>query len=61
MVSPSAIVRTLIAALFAAVIAFAPVHAEQAFTVTTTTVTWSYDDADDGNAIDEDEALLGAR
>ena len=59
MVSPSAIVRTLIAALFAAVIAFAPVHAQQAFTVTTTTVTWSYDDADDGNAIDEDEALLG--
>lgn len=65
MVSPSAIVRTLIAALFAAVIAFAPVHAEQAFTVTTTTVTWSYADgsydvadAGDGRVIEEDEALL---
>lgn len=58
MVSPSAIVRTLIVALFAAVIAFAPVHAQQVVTVTTTTVTWTYADVDDGSAIDEDEALL---
>lgn len=58
MVSPSAIVRTLIVALFAAAIAFAPVHAQQVVTVTTTTVTWTYADVDDGSAIDEDEALL---
>jgi hypothetical protein len=67
MVSPSAFLRTLIIAAFAAVLAFAPAHAQQVVTITTTTVTWTYDDAgdDDGGAysdediIDEDAALLG--
>ncbi len=70
MVSPSAFLRTLIIAALAAVLAFAPAHAQQVMTVTTTTVTWTYDDAgeDDGAAyndayndegvIDEDAALL---
>ncbi|SEH16751.1 hypothetical protein SAMN05428974_1872 [Sphingopyxis sp. YR583] len=62
MVSPSAFLRTLIIAAFAAVLAFAPAHAQQVVTITTTTVTWTYDDAgdDDGSEyIDEDAALLG--
>ena len=66
MVSPSAsmhaFVRTLIIAALAAVLAFAPAHAQQVMTITTTTVTWTYDDAgEDGGAefIDEDAALLG--
>ncbi|WP_447759572.1 alpha/beta hydrolase [Sphingopyxis panaciterrae] len=54
----TAIVRTLIVAFFAAVLAFAPAHAQQVITVTTTTVTWVYDDADDGSVLDEDAALL---
>jgi len=62
MVSMTAIVRTLIVAFFAAVLAFAPVRAQQVVTVTTTTVTWVYDDADadadDGSVIDEGAALL---
>ena len=66
MVSPSAFIRTLIVAAFAAVLAFAPAHAQQVVTITTTTVTWTYDDAgeDDGAAtyhddvIDEGAALL---
>ncbi|WP_260581251.1 alpha/beta hydrolase [Sphingopyxis sp. PET50] len=59
MVSPSALVRTLIALLFAGVLAFAPAHAQQVVTVTTTTVTWTYaTGGDDGDFIDEDEALL---
>lgn len=59
-----AFVRTLIVAAFAAVLAFAPAHAQQAISVTTTTVTWVYDDAgdpdfDDGiEYIDENAALL---
>lgn len=60
MVSPSAFVRTLIVAAFAAVLAFAPAHAQQAVTVTTT-VTWTYADAGDDDAaeyIDEGDALL---
>jgi hypothetical protein len=64
MVSPSAFIRTLIVAAFAAILAFAPAHA-QVVTVTTT-VTWTYDDAgdeglgdDDGTEyIDENAALL---
>lgn len=67
MVSPYAIVRTLIVALLAGVLAFAPARAQQV--VTTTTVTWTYtishDDGDgavfgddEGEFIDEDEALL---
>lgn len=62
MVLPTAFVRTLVAAAFAAVLAFAPAHAQQYITVTTTTVTWSYDDAagDDADAwdFDIDTALL---
>ena len=52
MVSPSALFRTLMIALCAAVVAFAPARAQQAVTITTTTV-WTYAD-DDG----EDSALL---
>ncbi len=61
MVSPTALFRTLVVAAFAAVLAFAPAHAQQVMTVTTTTVTWTYDDAGDDNgvdAIDENDALL---
>lgn len=61
MVSPSAILRTLIVAALAAVLAFAPAHAQQVMTITTTTVTWTYADAgdDDGtDYIDEGAALL---
>lgn len=60
MVSPSAFVRTLVVAALAAVLAFAPAHAQQVVTVTTT-VTWTNADAgDDGGVeyIDEDAALL---
>lgn len=61
MVSPSAFLRTLIVAALAAVLAFAPAHAQQVVTITTTTVTWTYGDGgeDDGTGyIDEDAALL---
>lgn len=61
MVSPSAFVRTLIVAALAAVLAFAPAHAQQVVTITTTTVTWTWDDAGDDDGaeyIDEDAALL---
>ena len=58
MVSPAALIRTLIAAAFAAVLAFAPAHAQQVVTVTTT-VTWTYEDVGDGGeTIDETAALL---
>ena len=62
MVSPSAFVRTLVVAALAAVLAFAPAHAQQVVTVTT--VTWTWDDAgegadygDEGAALLDDEAL----
>ncbi|MBB6426669.1 alpha/beta hydrolase [Sphingopyxis sp. JAI128] len=61
MVAPSALLRTLIVAVFAAVLAFAPAHAQQVVTITTTTVTWTYtddSDGDDADYIDEDAALL---
>jgi hypothetical protein len=59
MVSPAALCRTLIVAALAAVLAFAPAHAQQVVTITTTTVTWSYDDgAYEDAVIDEDAALL---
>ncbi|KTE04745.1 hypothetical protein [Sphingopyxis sp. H115] len=61
MVSPAALVRTLIVAALAAVLAFAPAHAQQVVTITTTTVTWTYtddSDGDDAGYIDEDIALL---
>ena len=57
MVSPSAILRTLIVACLASVLAFAPAHAQMV--VTTTTVTWTYATSDDdADFLDEDEALL---
>ena len=65
MVSPSAFLRTLIVAALAAMLAFAPAHAQQVVTVTTTTVTWTYGDAGDdargdegAGSIDEGAALL---
>lgn len=60
MVSPAALVRTLAIAAFAALLAFAPARAQQVGTVTTTTVTWTRDDAGDhaGAYIDEQAALL---
>ena len=54
MVSPSALFRTLMIALCAALVAFAPARAQQVVTVTTTTV-WIHADADDH---DPDIALL---
>lgn len=59
MALPAAFARTLIVALFAALLAFAPARAQQVVTITTTTVTtWTYDDADDANGeFDEDNAL----
>ncbi len=56
---PIAFLRTLIVAALAAVLAFAPAHAQQLVTITTT-VSWTYDDAggDDVRYIDEDTALL---
>ena len=60
MVSPAALVRTLLIAAFAALLAFAPASAQQVVTVTTT-VTWTYDtgdDADDAGIVDESAALL---
>lgn len=59
MVSPSAFLRTLIVAALAAVLAFAPAHAQQVVTITTTVTTWTYDEAGDEDYIDEDDALPG--
>src|SRR3546814_4835141 len=56
MISPSAFVRTLIVAALAAVLAFAPAHAQQVVTITTT-VTWVYDDEGEGDVLLGDEAL----
>ncbi len=67
MVSPVALVRSFFVALCAAVLAFAPAHAQQGWTVTTT-VSWTWDDdseaaiddaAIDDAGFDEDAALLG--
>ncbi|HZG33222.1 MAG TPA: alpha/beta hydrolase, partial [Sphingopyxis sp.] len=63
MVSTAALVRTLIVASLAAVLAFAPAQAQQVITVTTTTVSWTYADddgggAEDGAAADETTGLL---
>ncbi|ABF51734.1 alpha/beta hydrolase [Sphingopyxis alaskensis] len=59
MASPSALLRTLIVAALAAVLAFAPAQAQRV-TVVTTTVTWTHADAgdDDLGYIEEDAALL---
>ena len=57
MVSPSALLRTLIVASLASVLAFAPARAQQL--TTTTTVTWTYATSDEeGDVLDEDAALL---
>lgn len=60
MALPSAFLRTLIVAAFAAVLAFAPAQAQQVIVVTTTTVTWTYEDArgDDLGFEDEEAALV---
>lgn len=72
MTTPAALFRMLITALFAAVLAFAPAHAQTpAYPVqltVTTTVSWTWEtgdeadtdeaDADDDGAIDESAALL---
>ena len=60
MILQVALVRTLIVALCAAVLALAPApaHAQQ-MVIVTTTVSWTYEDTDDdGHAIDENVALL---
>ncbi len=57
----AAFVRTLVIAAFAALLAFAPAHAQQVVTVTTT-VSWTYEDIgdeDDAGTIDEAQVLLG--
>lgn len=59
MILQVALVRTLIVALCAAVLAFAPAQAQQV-AIVTTTVSWTYEDIEDADgAIDEDAALLG--
>lgn len=61
MVSPAAILRTLIVAALAALLAFAPAQAQRVVTITTTTVTWTYEDeadANDGASLDEAAMLL---
>ncbi len=60
MALPSAFLRTLIIAAFAAVLALAPAQAQQVTVVTTTTVTWTSIDAGDADLgyIEEDAALL---
>lgn len=60
MALPSAFLRPLIIAAFAAVLALAPAHARQITIVTTTTVTWTAIDAGDDEIgyIEEDAALL---
>ena len=58
MMSPAALVRTLIVAALAAVLAFAPAQAQQVVTITTTTITWDYaDEEDDSAALLNDKAL----
>jgi len=53
---PTALLRTAIAALFAAAIAFAPAQAQQVVTITTTTTTWiEVDDGDFGAADFDDD------
>ncbi|PKP87839.1 MAG: alpha/beta hydrolase [Alphaproteobacteria bacterium HGW-Alphaproteobacteria-17] len=61
MVLPVALVRSFFVALCAAVLAFAPAHAQQGWTVTST-VSWTWEDVggEDGGALfDNDEALAG--
>lgn len=58
MMSPAALVRTLIVAALAAVLAFAPAQAQQVVTITTTTIAWDYaDEEDDSAALLDDKAL----
>src|SRR3546814_14771408 len=57
----TALCRTLIVAALAALLAFAPAHAQQLVTIVTTTVSWTYEEniEDDGILLDETDALLG--
>src|SRR3546814_8522080 len=61
MISATALCRTLIVAALAALLAFAPAHAQQLVTIVTTTVSWTYEEniEDDGILLDETDALLG--
>jgi len=61
MISATALCRTLIVAALAALLAFAPAHAQQVVTIVTTTVSWTYEESgeDDGIPLDETDALLG--
>lgn len=52
---PTALLRTAIAALFAAAIALAPAQAQQVVTITTTTTTWIEVDDGDFDAADFDD------
>lgn len=58
MVSPSALFRTLMVALCAAVVALAPARAQQVVTVTTTTVWTHIDGSDDSDDIDDHDIDL---
>lgn len=59
MVRPSVLIRTLIVASLAAVLAFAPAQAQQVVTVTTTTVTtWTYGDGSDDALVEDDDSLF---
>src|SRR3546814_21048041 len=55
MISATALCRTLIVAALAALLAFAPAHAQQLVTIVTTTVSWTYEEniEDDGILLDE--------
>ena len=63
--SAVALARTLIVALFASVLAFAPGQAQQVVTTTITTTTWTIttggddDGFDEDDVLDEGDALLG--
>jgi len=59
MVSPTVLARLAVVAFAAAVLAFAPAHAQRVVTVTTTTTvtTWTWEEVEgDGMAFDEDAA-----
>lgn len=59
MIAPVALVRLVVVALCAAVLAFAPAHAQQQMVIVTTTVSWTYEYTDDdARTIAENVALL---
>lgn len=57
MIRPVALFRTLFVALCAAVLAFAPAHAQQVVTVTTT-ISWSYEDSGEEPLFEGDAAFV---